>query len=159
MIPSPLTNLRLLDCALQAGGTKEIRGDRHNPDVIQWFADAGASWVDDDETAWCSAFACGMAKQAGLYNPRTIRARNWLDIGSDHAKLIDTPENLLPGDIVVVTRGSNKAQMHVSIFLHHAGANFWLIGGNQSNMVRPSSYASSRFKGGRRLYEDLSPVA
>lgn len=158
MPPSPTTNLRLLDCALQAGGTREIRGDRDNPQVVQWFADAGASWVDD-ETAWCSAFTCGMAKQAGLYNPRTIRARSWLLIGTHHAKSIDTPEDLLPGDIVVVSRGSNRAQAHVSIFLHHHGSWMWLLGGNQGNMVQPKKYEVSRFQGGRRLYEAECPSA
>ena len=153
MTPTPTTNLRLLDCALQAGGTREIRGDKHNPVVLGWFADAGAAWVDDDETAWCSAFACGMAELAGLHNPRTIRARNWLNIGPAHAKVIDKIEDLLPGDIVVMTRGSNKAQAHVTILLFAHGSWMHGIGGNQGNMVQPKKYEVSRFLGGRRLYE------
>ena len=149
---TPQSNLDLLNAALREGGTREFRGARHNPVVLEWFGDAGASWIDDDETAWCSAFVCAMAEDVGLYNPKTVRARKWLQVSAQYADHIMVPEDLIPGDVVVLWRGSKDGrQGHVGLYLHDDGEHIWLLGGNQGNMVQPKRYPKYQFLGGRRL--------
>ena len=152
MFYPPETNSKLLIASLMEGGTREIRGDEHNPKIIAWFKLAGAPWIKDDEEAWCSAFMCGMAYEAGLYFPKTVRARKWLSLDAltvRQAKVIENPEHLMIGDIVVFERGRGG---HVGMLLHHMGKNLSVFGGNQQNAVRPGVYSTSKFMGGRRLY-------
>lgn len=152
MFYPPETNSRLLIASLMEGGTKEIRGDQHNPKIVAWFKLAGAAWIQNDEEAWCSAFACGMAHEAGLHHPKSVRARNWLSLerlSVRQAKVIDDLGDLMIGDIVVFKSGRGH---HVGVLLHHMGNELSVFGGNQRNAVRPGDYPISQFLGGRRLY-------
>lgn len=145
----PTLNEKLLAAAHSFIGTHERAGAAHNPQILAWFADAGSPWLDNDEAAWCSAFVCGMAKQAGCHNPRTVRAKSWLDIDPLFAVHLPTTAELLPGDVVVITRGANL--YHVSILSEQTVTHLWCLGGNQSNSVRVTDYKKSRFVGGVRL--------
>jgi len=128
-------------------GMREIAGDRHNPNVVQFFADVGHAWVKDDETAWCAAFLGAMLERAGLRSTRALNARSYLEWGEAvdlrHAK---------PGDVVVFWRGSPEDwRGHVGFFSARAGTHIEVLGGNQSNMVNVQRYPVSRLLGVRRM--------
>ena len=142
-------NARILETALSFLGTHEVAGTEHNPLILGWFAAAGSSWVHDDETAWCAAFACGVAVEAGAYNPRTIRAHEWLNIAPEHAEHIDHIDRVTPGDVVVLSRGPNL--FHVTFAYVQRRTYLRCIGGNQGNAVRFSNYERDKFIGARRL--------
>lgn len=143
-------NAQILKTAKRYLGVHEIRGEVDNPLIVKWFEDAGAPWIKDDESAWCSAFACGVAREAGAYNPRTVRAQAWMKIPAAHGLQLRSMKDLVPGDFIVVTRG--EGLFHVTIC--HSKNEKWLmgLGGNQVNSVNVSPYDKHRFVGGVRLF-------
>jgi uncharacterized protein (TIGR02594 family) len=138
----------LLTTALRYGGTREIKGDKDNPLIVEWFAIAGARWIKDDEHAWCSAFACAIAAEAGYHHPRTVRARKWMNLTIEQATPV-RPEDLLPGDAVVYRR---RSAGHVGFYLCRNRRNdIWTIGGNQGDEVKPKVYELEDLIGAFRL--------
>jgi len=142
--------LAFLDQMLRKGGTREIHGKQHNQEILTWFAIAGASWIGNDEEAWCSACACACAHFAGLHHPKSVRARKWLDLPASAATPIAL-KDLLPGDIIVFKRGTSKTAGHVAALLYRDGNMLYVVGGNQGDMVQPRKYSVSDFLGGMRL--------
>ena len=67
-------------------GTKEVKGQKDNPKIVQYFADVGHSWVKDDETAWCAAFVGSCLEKAGLTSTRALNARSYLKWGRKISK-------------------------------------------------------------------------
>jgi len=125
---------RLLDTALSQYGIKEVLGTENNPEIMKYFHEIGQSWVQGDETAWCSAFVNWCAKNAGYQYTGKLNARSWLNIGK---KVKDIHE----ADIVVFWRvDPNGWQGHVGIPIVEDESFIWVLGGNQSNMVRISAY-------------------
>lgn len=129
---------RILDIALNEIGVKEIVGKKHNPRVLQYFADIGHSWVKDDETAWCSAFANYVHKQAGVERSGKLNARSWLKIGQKTSY----PQK---GDIVVFWRESPSSwKGHVAFFIRESSKYIYVLGGNQGNEVKIARYPKNR---------------
>lgn len=129
-------------------GTAEIPGPKHNPAVVNWFADVGHSWVSDDETAWCAAFIGAMLERAGLTSTRKLNARSYLDWGDTEITLAAAQE----GDIVVFYRGDpNGWQGHVGFFSALRGDKIMVLGGNQGNEVSIAPYSKTRLLGIRRI--------
>lgn len=132
--------------AEQEIGTYEW-GDGHNPVVVQYFADVGHGWVQDDETAWCAAFVGSMLKRAGLPHTGELTARSYLDWG----RPVEL-ENAREGDLVVFWRGSRDGwQGHVGFFVGMNGDRILVLGGNQSNEVNVQGYSVDRLLGVRRM--------
>lgn len=122
--------------ARQHIGLWEWKGDDHNPQIIQWFADVGHDWVVDDETAWCAAFVGAMLKAGGFPHTGALNARSYIEYG-EHVKL----EDAQPGDIVVFSRGDIKGwQGHVGFFVKREGDQIMVLGGNQGNQVNVKPY-------------------
>ena len=136
-------------------GTTEIRGDEDNPRVVQYFADVGHSWVQDDETAWCAAFVGSCLKRGGYPHTGSLGARSYLDWGQPVAL-----QDAEPGDIVVFWRGSPSSwQGHVGFFAGvEKGGDIMVLGGNQKDKVGLARYSQSRLLGVRRADQEVSPA-
>ncbi len=132
-------------------GTKEIVGSKHNPLVVQWFADVGHSWVNDDETPWCAAFVGAMLKLSGYRFTGKLNARSYADTPSN-TKVRE--RDAKPGDIVVFTRGSNGWSGHVGFFVKQTELSILVLGGNQNNEVNERWYTKSRLIGIYRPKKD-----
>ena len=127
-------------------GTAEIKGKEHNPEIVGWFGQVGHSWVTDDETAWCAAFAGAMLQLGGLPSTRKLNARSYLEWG----RPVDL-DAAQPGDIVVFSRGDpNGWTGHVGFFVRREGQTIKVLGGNQGNRVGVDAYPVSRLLGVRR---------
>lgn len=129
-------------------GTKEIPGKRHNNIIVRWLR-ACASWVNNDETAWCSAFVNHCARATGYELTGKLNARSWLNVGKAVSR-----EMAKPGDVVVLWRVSPRSWKGHVAFLHHFNektGKVYLLGGNQNNMVNVSGYPASRILSIRRL--------
>lgn len=125
-------------------GTKEIVGRRHNPIVVQWFADVGHSWVNDDETPWCAAFVGSMLKRGGYRFTGKLNARSYADTPSNtKVRLLDAEE----GDIVVFERGNDGWSGHVAFFVRQTDKSILCLGGNQNNEVNEKWYGKNRLIG------------
>lgn len=140
----------LLEIALSQYGQKEIEGSRDNQTIVGYAKEAGHSWVNDDETPWCSIFMDWCAIMAGVERTRKANARSWLEVGEK----VDVPQT---GDVVVFSRGNNPRSGHVGIYIAHhiiedGKTNFiYVLGGNQSNQVKISLYDGMKVLGFRRL--------
>jgi len=129
---------RLLRIALSQYGIKEVPGVKNNPEIMKYFKEIGQDWVQGDETAWCSAFINWCAKKRNFEYSGKLNARSWLNIGME-AKSINA------SDIVVLWRESPHSwKGHVGIPIREDDQFVWVLGGNQSNMVKISAYPKSR---------------
>lgn len=135
----------VIDIALNEIGVKEIVGKEHNPRILDYFNEIGHSWVKDDETAWCSAFANYVCKKAGANFSGKLNARSWLNVGQKVSK----PEK---GDIAVFWRESpNSWKGHVAFFIRETRNWVYVLGGNQNNQVKISAYPKHRLLEYRRV--------
>lgn len=121
-------------------GTKEIRGNKHNPIIIDWLIKYNA-WWRDDETPWCGVFVNACLREYGYRTPKLyMRAKAWLDYGY----VLDKP---CLGCIVIFGR---KGGGHVGFVVgeNHAG-NLLVLGGNQGNEVNIKEFDKKRVLGYR----------
>jgi uncharacterized protein (TIGR02594 family) len=135
---------RPLQIAFTQYGITEIPGNLHNPEVVKYFTECKFN-VHDDETSWCSAFMCWCFMKAGFPHKRTLRARDWLNIGEE----VVVPQL---GDIAIFWRTSEDSwQGHVGFYINRNGTHVWVLGGNQSNMVNITAYSGTQLLGYRRF--------
>lgn len=132
--------------AQQYLGTREIPGSKHNSTIVGWLRRI-ATWINDDETAWCSAFINAMAEDAGFEKSGKLNARSWLDVGQKV-----TAAEAKRGDVVILWRVSrNGWQGHVGFVQSINASTVSILGGNQGNAVTITKYPLSRVLGCRRL--------
>jgi uncharacterized protein (TIGR02594 family) len=135
-----------IDYALSQYGLKEVSGTSNNPEIMKFFHEIGHSWVQGDETAWCSAFVNWCCLKSGAPMSGKLNARSWLTVG---APIADDP---MIGDIAVFWRESPQSwKGHVGFFIRDDGDFIWVLGGNQNNQVNISPYRKSRLLQYRRV--------
>lgn len=131
--------------AFKEYGISEIAGDEHNPEVVKYFKEIGFANLIDDETAWCSAFVNWCCMKAGVERTGKLNARSWLDKGAK----VDVP---LLGDVIVFWRHAQNSKWgHVAFYINHDANYYYVLGGNQNNMVKVSAYPVNQFLGARRM--------
>lgn len=134
-------------------GIQEVGGQVDNPQIMAMLK-LDNSWPQNDEVPWCSAFANYICWLARLPRSKDLRARSWLQIGKGI-----TLDNAVPGDIIVLQRGSGEqpgpdvidAPGHVGFYAGRAGDLIEVLGGNQSDTVKISRYPAKKLLGVRRL--------
>lgn len=135
----------LIEFAMRNYGVHETPDpNTANPKVLQFFADAGGSWVKDDTNyAWCAAFMNSACKNCGLPTTGSLLAASFLEAGQP----TNAPEI---GDVVVFQHESPHVS-HVSMFVRHDddGESVWVLGGNQSDAVNVSKYNKAYVAGYR----------
>ena len=132
-------------------GTVEWVNDS-NPKVVAYFRDAGQPGVTDDTTAWCAAFVGAMIKRAGGKPTGSLLARSYLTWGNP-VDLKDARE----GDIAVFSRGNSSWQGHVAFFVRENASTLTVLGGNQSDQVKLSTYPKSSLLSIRRAAPSQEP--
>jgi len=140
------SNIEMFVKAMELYGLKEIPGEVNNPQIVQFFKDTGQSWVQDDETAWCSAFINWIALKCGCERSFKLDARSWLKVGKE----ILNPEI---GHVVIFWRDNeNSWRGHVGLYIGEKdNGDIYCLGGNQSNMVNIKAYGKYRLLGYREL--------
>ena len=124
-------------------GVKEVPGAQHNPVVLSYFARAGFPGINDDETAWCAAFANAKLEDSGCPGSKALNARSFLTWGKEVKKPY-------PGCVTVFWRGSPRSwEGHVAFFVSETASHVKVIGGNQSNAVTVADYPKSQVLGYR----------
>ena len=131
-----------MDVAARFKGIKERPGKRHNPQIVKFFETVGHGWVKDDETAWCAAFVGSCLALAGYSHTHSLAARSYLRYGTR----LKRPK---PGCICVFKRGNSSWQGHVGFYVGETKTHIKVLGGNQKNQVRVSSYRKSALLGYR----------
>ena len=146
--------LSAFDLAQRFVGIKEVRGELDNPQIMAMLQ-LDMKWPEDDEVPWCSAFVNYICWLLRLPRSKSLRARSWLTVGYSVAH----PQ---PGfDIVIFKRGRVPqpgpdvldAPGHIGFYAGWQDNNFIsVLGGNQANTVRVSSYPATALLDIRRLY-------
>jgi uncharacterized protein (TIGR02594 family) len=145
------------DLAQRFIGTKEVAGTASNPAVLAMLRLEDGT-VQDDATAWCSAFVNYVAWLLRLPRSKSLAARSWLQVGTPIAL-----EEARPGyDVVVLSRGTGAqpgpnviaAPGHVGFFAGLDGLHVLLLAGNQGDAVNIASFDRTRVLGVRRLYAE-----
>lgn len=139
-------NDAILEAAGAYLGLAEWPGAKHNPRILEMFADVGHGSVQSDETAWCAAFVGAVLASLGLPHTGKLNARSYAQYGQP----VRT-QDARPGDIVVLWRGSPSSwQGHVGFFVRFDNGKVVLRGGNQGNAVTDDPYPMDRIVAIRR---------
>lgn len=142
MMPQDFTQFPWMEVALGEIGVRELRGNRHNPRILEYFT-AVRGDTHDDETAWCSAFVNWVMREIGITGTQRANARSWITWGNS----IPT-DTLHYGAITVLWRVSPSSwEGHVGFYVGSEGGEIVLLGGNQGNAVSLKNYPRSRLLG------------
>jgi uncharacterized protein (TIGR02594 family) len=145
------------DIAQRFVGIVEVPGSTANPQILSMLK-LDQQWPQDDSVPWCSGFVNYVAWLLRLPRSKSLRARSWLTVGE-----VIHLEDAEPGfDVVILKRGGGNqpgpnvidAPGHVGFFAGVDNEDVLVLGGNQSDSVRLSSYPKSRMLGVRRLFSN-----
>ena len=99
--------------------------------------------VNPRSTPWCGAFVATVSKRAGKTVPKGhLKAASWKRVGKSVPL-----KKAKKGDLVIVR---TKYGNHVGFYAGRKKGRIEVLGGNQSNMVRVSSYRISSIHSIRR---------
>lgn len=128
-------------------GIAEIKGPRHESRIVAMWDAIHCSWFRDDETPWCAGFVGSVLENSGIRSTRSAAARSYEKWGDEIKRsALGWAATPIPyGAIVVLSRaGAGAGSGHVGFFRGKSGSGFALLGGNQNDAVRVSSYRWSR---------------
>ncbi len=121
-------------------GVTEIKGPKHNPEILQMWKDIKRGGIKDDETPWCAAFTGACLERAGIRSTRFESAKSYLDWGTE----LSQPKY---GCIVVFTRDGGG---HVGFVVGtNSAGDLLVLGGNQSDQVNIRAFSRGRVSGYR----------
>ena len=131
---------RWIELARQFIGLREVKGQEHNPEILQMWKDIKRGGIKDDETPWCAAFAGAMLERAGIKSSRFESAKSYLSWGVQ----LKEPK----ADCVVVF--SRDGGGHVGFVVgQDSVGNLLVLGGNQSDAVNVRAFPRARVSGYR----------
>mgnify|MGYP006296354457 CR=1 FL=1 len=121
-------------------GTKEIRGSRHNPQILEFWDEIGMGGINTDEVPWCASFVGAVLEECGIRSTRSGSSKSYLNWGIK----LDKP---VQGCIVVFTRNGGG---HVGFVegIDKIG-NLYVLGGNQSDAVNVKLFKTTNVVGYR----------
>lgn len=132
---SVLTEQPWLAVARNLIGTREIKGPKHDPLILQMWKAIKRGGIKDDETPWCAAAVGYCLEAVGLLSSRYESARSYLTWGIP----IDAP---IVGCVVVFERDGGG---HVGFVVGADNAGRLLVwGGNQGDEVNIRAFDRSR---------------
>lgn len=133
-----------MDVARSLIGLSEIKGPRHESRIVAMWDAIHCAWFKDDETPWCAGYVGACLERAGIRSSRSAAARSYEKWGVD-PRPFGTVAEIPYGAIVVLSRaGAGAGSGHVGFYCGPSGSGFALLGGNQNDAVRISSYLWSR---------------
>lgn len=137
---------KILTEALKLYGTKEIRGDEHNPVIIGWAKEVGG-WVKEfyikDEIPWCGLFVGVCALRAGFpFGQKMLGAREWVHWGQ-----VVEPADAALGDVLIFAREGGG---HVGLYVGEDAEAYHVLGGNQGDAVSIARISKNRLLAARR---------
>ena len=115
-------------------GQREVAGSRHNARIVAYHQTTSLR-ARSDETPWCASFVNWSLEQAGHRGTDSAAAISWASWG-DRVNGLGNAHN---GDVVVI-RNKASGQNHVGFFVSGGDGRVTLLGGNQSNQVKESSF-------------------
>jgi uncharacterized protein (TIGR02594 family) len=145
LLPPPGTEAELKEApwakiARAEIGTREIRGSKHNPRIVEYIKTFDYL-PQNDEVAWCACFVNWCLIQAGKKAGPNALAASWLGYG----KKLEEPKF---GCIVVVyhapIEGVTATGNHVAFWTEGDGRSITLLGGNQTAADRKTEEVNEK---------------
>jgi len=142
-VPATFPDAPWMKVAMGEIGQREVPGSRSNPRIIEYHATTTLR-ATADETAWCASFVNWCLAQIGVAGTNSAAAASWLDWGQ--------PSHAFGGAITVIhSPAAARSAMsvsgnHVGFLVQESGSRFHLLGGNQSDQVKISSYPKSSWQ-------------
>jgi uncharacterized protein (TIGR02594 family) len=121
--------------ALDEMDVSEISGGAHNPRIIEYHS-ATSLKSTSDEVPWCASFVNWVLRECGIHGTDSAMARSFINWGID-----STGKR---GDIVVLSRGRSTMFGHVGFLWNKSAKHIQILGGNQSDKVKLSSFPVGR---------------
>jgi len=121
-----------MDIARGELGQKEIAGARDSSRIVGYHKSTSLR-AGDDETPWCSSFVNWTLERAGHRGTDSAAAISWKHWGNK----VDGLNNAKEGDVVVLHSSTGN---HVAFFTGKGDGSVTLLGGNQSDQVKKSTY-------------------
>jgi uncharacterized protein (TIGR02594 family) len=125
-----------------ASGVHEVKGRPANRRIVEYHATTTLA-AKSDEVAWCSSFVNWVLGKAGIKGTNDARAISWKDWG-----VKASPKY---GAITVIYNPSAKNSRmsrsgnHVAFLVEETPTHFTLLGGNQGDQVKVSSYPKRKW--------------
>lgn len=142
-VPPIFSKAPWMAVAMKEIGHHEVPGAGHNPRIITYHATTTLS-AKTDETPWCSSFVNWCLQQVGITGTNSAAAASWLSWGQASAHI--------PGAITVIyySRAANSSFSasgnHVGFLARETTTHYKLLGGNQRDQVKISSYPKKSWK-------------
>jgi uncharacterized protein (TIGR02594 family) len=116
-------------------GLTEIKGPKHNPEIVAMWKAIKRGGIKDDETPWCAAFVGACLERVGVQSTRFEGARSYVSWGEK----LDKP---VVGCVVVFSRDGGG---HVGFVVgQDQSGNLLVLGGNQEDAVNVKSFKRHR---------------
>lgn len=141
--PNVLGTPKWLEIAQNEVGQKELSGSNHNSRIIAYHASTSLK-AKQDEVAWCASFVNWCLTQAGIKGTNSAAAASWASWGSAC--------NARYGAVAVIynAKAANSSLStsgnHVGFLVDETATHYKLLGGNQSDQVKVSSFPKSKWK-------------
>ncbi len=121
-------------------GQAEISGKKHNPKIIKYHASTTLK-AKADEVAWCSSFVNWVITAAKLKGTDSAAAASWVAWGEKTTAktgAITIIRNSKAANSSLTTSGN-----HVGFLVKETATHYVLLGGNQSDQVKISTFPKS----------------
>jgi len=135
---------RWMEIAEDEIGIKEVKGGE-NPRILEYHASTTLK-AKEDEIPWCAAFVNWCLVKAGCKTTNSAAAISFATLGE---RLTSPKEGCV---VVIRQRKSGQDQAtgsssgnHVAFFQKIADNRIYLLGGNQSDQVKVSSFGLSSY--------------
>lgn len=128
---------RWLSVARAEIGVREQAGAAHNPRILQYHS-ATSLRATTDETAWCASFVNWCLRQSGFLGTNSALAASFTSWGR--------ASSAVPGAICVIHNSAaaggrlTTSGNHVAFLIEETASHYLLLGGNQSDSVKISSF-------------------
>lgn len=117
-------------------GVVEFTGKNSNQRILEYHKTTGN--FSSDGVPWCSSFINWVLEQVGIKGTGSASSQSWLNWGIASEQY---------GSIVVFSKGNGFG--HVGFLIGREGDKIQVLGGNQSNQVKVSSYPLEGSSAGR----------
>lgn len=130
-----MADLAWIDEAKKHIGLKEIKGSKHNAQIVMFWKAIKRGGIKDDDTPWCAGFVGAMLESVGIVSTRYESAKSYEKWGLK----LDAPAY---GCVVVFTREGGG---HVGFVVgQDKSGNLLVLGGNQGDAVNVRAFPRAR---------------
>lgn len=132
-----------MEIAKKEIGTHEVAGKAANSRIIEYHQSTDLK-AQSDEVAWCASFVNWALAKAGVRGTRSAAAASFVSWGAKS-------EGLYGAIAVIYNAGAANSSLsrsgnHVGFLVEETSSHFILLGGNQSDSVKISSFPKRKWR-------------